>query len=138
MVLGIIGGVLAILLALLFIAGGVFFSQAFPALMESNMDYEMDSDYNYSFDNDDFEGLDLVGYIYGGLGIVVLIGGVLGLVGGLLVNKNNVLAGVLMLIGGVMIIYLVLLFILLLLGGIFALVKDNSVTNNPELRADFE
>ena len=53
----------------------------------------------------------------------------LGLTGALLVKKNNVLAGVLMLVGCAMALFTFfgfLGFLLMLLGGIFALVKDSS------------
>lgn len=56
-------------------------------------------------------------------GIIGLLGGACGLVGGLLVNKNNILAGVLMLVGGVLTFSGCFTFIILVLGGIFALVK---------------
>ena len=57
------------------------------------------------------------------LGILLLVGG-LGLAGGIIVKKRNVLGGVFMLVASVFGIVTCVSFILLLLGGIFALVKE--------------
>jgi len=141
MVLGLIGGIMAILIALLIIAGGVFFSQALPALMDSELSAEYyDEIGELDADVDMDTAMSMVGVVFAGLGGLLLVAGILGVIGAAVVNKNNVLAGVLMLIGGVIAmitIYGFLCFILLILGGIFALVRDNSASQ-PTFSQDFE
>ena len=58
------------------------------------------------------------------VGLLLLAGGGLGLAGGIIVPKRNVLAGVFMLVSSVFGVMTCVSFILLLLGGIFALVKE--------------
>lgn len=58
---------------------------------------------------------------------IIFVSGVLGVVGGILVKKKKILSGVLMLIGAVasfFTIWGIIVAILLLLGGIFALVNE--------------
>ncbi len=147
MVLGLIGGILAILIALLLFAGGAFISQMAPSLMESefNSEYaELSSEYpelngaNADIDMD--TAVNMVGYVFAGIGGLILVAGILGVVGAVVVKKSNVLAGVLMILGGILAlisIYGFISFILLLLGGIFALVRDNSA-NQPAFSPDFD
>ncbi len=139
MILGIIGGVVAILVALLAISGGVFFNTAYPEIMdklESEGAYTVELEQAAGFE----EGTRLAGQLFMGIGYVILAAGVMGLIGGIVVNKNNILAGVLMLISSVVTLFTVwaiLSFILFLLGGIFALVKDSSDVQ-PSVQAPLE
>jgi len=127
MVLGIVGGVVAILVALFAILGGVLFSTVNTTLFEENIDEE-----SYSIDIEDYRQQSKVGSIvFIVIGSIIFIAGLLGIIGGIIVKKNNIAAGVMMLIGRVITliaIWAILAFIPLLLGGIFALVKDNSST----------
>ena len=142
MILGIIGGVIAILVALFAILGGLIFRTAVPSLMESDIYDEMITEYNeemsdkidgeiYTPDVDDFtEGYKVAGYMFIGIGGIIFISGLLGIIGGAIVKKNNIAAGIMMLIGSCITLFTlwsILSFPLLLLGGIFAFVKDNTV-----------
>ncbi len=128
MILGIIGGVAAILVGLLAISGGVFFNNAYPEIMD-----EIESEGAYPVELEQAAGFEagtkLAGQLFMGIGYVILAAGVMGLIGGIVVNKNNIIAGVLMLISSVVTfftVWAILSFILFLLGGIFALIKDDS------------
>ncbi|MEX1376508.1 MAG: DUF4064 domain-containing protein [Eubacteriales bacterium] len=141
MVLGIIGGVLGILAALLsFAMGSLFKSDALTDMMEQSIEIAEadpefaeaygDMDIEYELNSEEFEmGTKMAGGILNGIGIFMVIASVLGIIGAAIVNKNNIAAGVMMLLAGIGLLFTVwgiLSFILFLLGGIFAFVKDNS------------
>jgi len=145
MILGIIGGVIAILVSLFAILGGMAVRTVMPEMMEQMPEImeELETQDGYTVDmsdmpnSEEFEtASNFAGGIFTGLGVVILIVGILGIVGGAIVKKNNVVAGVLMLIACVISIFTVwglFAFLPLLLGGIFALVKDNS-TAQPQVQ----
>ncbi|MEX1307757.1 MAG: hypothetical protein AB1Z19_04445 [Eubacteriales bacterium] len=141
MILGILGGAIAILIALIIIGSALFFTAAVPVLMDSEFYGE---EYN-NYDSIDFNVEKSFGFViafvtsYGG---GVLLSGILGLTGGLLVPKHNVLAAVLMLLGSaitlILFYYGIIPFLLMLLGGIFALVTDNNAPAKPTFDPNFE
>ncbi len=143
MVLGIVGGILAIIFSIvaLVIAGtaDIFipnvnyyddFMDEFDDALEGFGDeygFEFDFDYNYDW-NDAAQSAARAGitymYVAGSLGI---IGGILGIIGGAVVKKKNVLAGIFMIIGCVLSSlsgWGLFGSIPLLVGGILALIKD--------------
>lgn len=132
-VLGIVGGCLAIVFSLFIIFAGVMFIAVIPIIENSEFDSSIqpdnDFDDGFNFNNEEVdESTRFGGMIFLGLGSLIFTSGVLGLVGGILVKKRNVLSGIFMLIGGgicLIIIWAFLLGILLLLGGIFALVNES-------------
>ena len=130
-VLGIVGGTIAILVAFFIIMGGLFFRAAYPNIIETADHTEFNENYpEFEIDkNEQIESTKFAGLIFLGGGTFILIAGIVGLVGGIIVNKHNIAAGIMMLLSSVVclvIIWAILAFIPLLLGGIFALVRDNS------------
>ena len=144
-ILGIVGGVIAILLALFAFARVRYYHVDVPAFIESSSDEEyynetyqetykkMFSDilgdaytprvYTFS------EALKMVVNIFIGIGILISIAGILGIVSGAILEKSNIVAGVLMIIASIISLITVVGIIaspFLLLGGIFALIKDRS------------
>jgi hypothetical protein len=132
-VLGIVGGCMAIVFSLVIIFAGVMFAVVIPSIENSefHIDVEPDNDFydSYNFDDETLNKfLSIPGFIFFCLRSLIFISGVLGLVGGILVTKRNVLSGVLMLVGGaicLVIIWAFLIAVLLIIGGIFALVNEN-------------
>lgn len=143
MVLGIIGGALTILISLFYI---IMFA-ALGTLTGTDFDY-------FEYSNDIFDTsmktyqevslinaatpIDQAGaaasmasficiFIFG----FILLGGGLGLAGGILAEKKSVMAGVFMLVASVLSVFYCITFILLLLGGIFALVKSRDTAPPP-------
>jgi len=143
LVLGIVGGILAIIFGIvsLVIAGTAdifvpdsiyyddFMNEFDDALEQYGDEYGFDFKFDYNYDwNDAAQAAARAGIIYmyiaGSLGI---IGGILGIIGGAIVRKKNVLAGVFMFIGCVLSSlsgWGLFGGIPLLVGGILALVKD--------------
>jgi len=115
MVLGIVGGSLAILIALVYLLIGIISAATFTAL--SGVE---------GFDRyGGYQAGDFATYLPLFAGVILgFLGGGLGLAGGILVPKRNVMAGVFMLVGSVVTALYCITFILLVLGGIFALVKE--------------
>ncbi len=129
-VLGIIGGCLAVISALLCLALGLFLllgSQAFFSELFSFINEVAIHNVPFNFIDGNFVGV-ISGVFVLFTAVISLAAGVLGLIGAVSVNKNNVKAGVLMIVGaGLCLITPVIGFFpmaLLLLGGIFALVKE--------------
>jgi hypothetical protein len=125
-VLGIVGGAVSLLAALLCIIGGIIFMTTDTSIFTDLFDnMYMDMGFASSM---------IMNWTAGILGIVLIViavlnavGGVLGLVGGLMVDKKNVTAGVLMIVSAGISLLLSgnwLTMILCTLGGIFALVKE--------------
>ena len=140
LVLGIIGAAFAIIVAIVFLAGGAFLGAASNVV--NNMDEQLGDIIAESTDGDvrvdiDLDGLgevtgaaaDLVSvwaYVWCGLSVV---GAVLGIIGAVKVNKNNVTAGVLMLVAAVPSFFTgvgIIASILFIIGGILALVSGKS------------
>jgi hypothetical protein len=119
LVLGIVGGVLAIIFGIvsLVIAGTVDyltpndyssyddymdeFSDALEEFDTGEYDFDYDFDYDDSWDyaSTAVNGVATYYYIVGPLGIIA---GILGIVGGAIVKKKNVIAGVFMIVGCVL------------------------------------
>lgn len=125
-VLGIVGGSLALLMALLFIACGILLMAINSDFIQRILDVvqaDVPHAAGFLFDwSTDVAGITAI--VIGGVKAVC---GVLGLVGGLSVKTNNVTAGVLMIVAaGVSLIITGawITTVLLTLGGIFALVKE--------------
>ena len=116
MVLGIIGGMIAIVYAAFLIFGGAMFG----TLPVQNGLINESQQFGFR--------------VFTSLGIAGLIGGVCGIVGGALALKKRVLSGVLMLVGSVLSMvgfFNFLSFILLVLGGIFVLIPDKQTAGQP-------
>ncbi len=118
LVLGIIGGVLAIIFAIMFIASGALVNTAVDTL----------------------EGFDAFDEVYNAAvgatttwlyvaGILSIIGGILGIVGGALAKKKNVLAGILLVVAAIASLFTALGFIatiLFVLAAVFAFIPEKS------------
>lgn len=139
MILGIIGGVMGILAALLsFAMGSMFNSDVMQDAMQQSIEMaqndpqyaEAYGDIEYEFDSPEVQqGLNIAGGLFKGLGIFMIAASILGIIGAAIVKKSNIAAGIMMLLAGIGLLFTVwgiLSFILFLLGGIFAFVKDNS------------
>ena len=132
-ILGIIGGGLALLLSSVFLLIGIitFFTQTPDEILEGYNSYE---EFIEDYPLQRQEGLatsKAFSPLFLHAGIYALIGGVIGIVGGAIVNKNRIIAGILMLIGSGFCLYSVVgfvSFILLLIGNILAFVKSNDIT----------
>ncbi len=141
LVLGIIGGVLAVIFGIVYIIGGIAaaslvgsadalantlgeFGDAMEAegwtVEDADVDFEgFDDVYNASVG----AGITMI-YV---VGIISIVGAVLGIVGGAMVKKKNVVAGVLMLVAAVPSFFTglgILASILFIIGGILALIPD--------------
>jgi len=124
MVLGIIGGVVSILLGLFLILGGAtFMSESFWENAFSNAtstgDVQINPEYMQQYKS--------TGTFFMRLGIFSSISGIVGMIGGMIVRKMNVAAGVMMLVAAVLnmfVFFNVLSIILFIIGGIFALVRE--------------
>lgn len=103
MVLGIVGGALRLIGAFILV---LIANVMLPALTATSHIQNT-------------EAFSLIRTIYDFIAIPIGLGGILGLIGGLVVKKNNTAGGVLMIIGTVL-----GLDILLLLGGIFAFIQE--------------
>jgi protein-S-isoprenylcysteine O-methyltransferase Ste14 len=155
-VLGTVGGILALICAILILLGSAFFNVILNQIYEEekfyseseNEDSELDADdlKKYKLDDakaeDDDEStvtdeqiknfMSWFGIIYG---LFVLTAGLLGVISVFFVNTKNVLAGVLMLVGGIIMFITLwgfIIAVMLVLGGIFALVngKNSNINNN--------
>ncbi len=117
MVLGIVGGALSLLGALSMIILGAFMNSD-QGFFSGILNRVYSDFFNIS---GDFWGI-----LFLVIGVAELVCGVLGLIGGLKVNKNNVTAGVLMIVsaGISLLMSAWLSMILFALGGIFALIKE--------------
>ncbi len=122
MVMGIIGGSLALLIALFLILGGA-------AFLNRSL-WEFDSGYD-DWEWNTREAMDAGRNVGGGLfitfGVLSAIGGAMGLIAGIIVKKSNVAAGVLMIISAVICLIVFFNFvsmILFILGAVFAFVKE--------------
>lgn len=141
LVLGIIGGVLAIIFGIIYIVGGIAasslvgsadalgntldeFSEAMEAegwvVEDADLDFEgYDDVYNASVG----AGITMV-YV---VGILSIVGAVLGIVGGAMTKKKNVIAGILMLVAAVPSFFTglgIIASILFIIGGILALIPE--------------
>jgi hypothetical protein len=125
-VLGIVGGAVSLLAALLCIIGGIIFMTTDTSIFTDLFDnMYMDMGFASSMLMNWTAGI--LGVVLIVIGVLNAVGGVLGLVGGLMVDKKNVTAGVLMIVSAGISLLLSgnwLTMILCTLGGIFALVKE--------------
>lgn len=139
LVLGIIGGVLAIIFGIIFIISGIAVNSLFGSAdaladtmgeLSEQMEAEgwtvEDSDVDMSgYDAAVGAGLTTI-YVVGALSIV---GAILGIVGGAMAKKKNVLAGILMLVAAIPSFFTglgIIASILFIIGGILALIPDKS------------
>ncbi len=138
-VLGIVGGSLSALMAVLIILGGVFISSFITPILENYMDSEY---YENLLEAEEIEDYEIDEYLYKdgifdltrfsgavvvAIGVVFLIVAVLGIVGGALAESSNVLGGVFMLVSGLVALVTAVGFIggcLLIVGGIMAFIKE--------------
>ena len=122
MILGIIGGVIAIIIALFVIGGGIFLRNV-PEIMENAHNLriaERVASRGMSYD--------IMGSVTIIVGVVILLNGVLGIVGGSMVREHNTAGGIMMLVAGFVSFitgWAIISFVLFLIGGIFAFVKDD-------------
>ena len=136
-VLSIIGGTLAIIIAVFLFFGGVMLKTVAPTI--KNLDLEgveycayNDSVRSMYFDEETtkefFENVtDRVGFLSIIAGWALFVSATLGIVGGILAKKKNVLAGILMIVGALLSIFTlvgILPGLLLIAGGILAIIKD--------------
>ncbi len=142
MVLGIVGGVLALLFAIIYLISGAFVSGSANIIDDyTNFNNgEFSDDFFDSYDDGTFSyefdvnpgaivdyGIQAAAVWLWISGVLSIIGGVLGIIGGAQVKKKNVMAGVFMLVGGVLSVFTGVGFIsmvVLVVGGILALVKE--------------
>jgi hypothetical protein len=128
LVLGIVGGVLAVIFALLFMLSGAVVGSMGGALTElEGQGWEVESDLG-DMTIDQATGLASSWlYIAGGASIV---GAILGIVGGAMAKKKNILAGILLIVAAVPSLFTglgVIASILFVIGGILAFIpqKEN-------------
>ncbi len=138
-VLGIVGGCIAFIFSAFIILGGVAFSTIFPNIEFPENDTEIIvNGEKIEFDNNiDKDSYQKAGLVFVGYGSAILFAGILGILGGIFVKKKNIVAGILMLVGSAISFFTlwgIFISLLLLLGGIFALVRDSS--NNKTLYGD--
>ena len=129
-ILGIIGGALAVIIALFAMLGGAIFTsfeqaEVWSEGMESVIANDDTSDTQVI--NDESMVAHFVSRVFFILGAFILIMGVMGVIAGAIVNKHNVASGILMIVASAALFFTVwgfISFVLLLLGGIFALIKE--------------
>lgn len=131
LVLGIVGGVLAIIFALVFMLGGAFVNSMGGALTEmESQGWEVESDLG-DMTIDGATGLAAsMFYIVGGASIV---GAILGIIGGAMAKKKNIVAGVLLIIAAIPSLFTglgIIASVLFVIGGILAFIpqKENQAT----------
>ena len=141
LVLGIISSVFALLLAVIVIGLSASF---ISTMSDDGVRREMREAYDEIDGYEDIYGISLEkmemslnigGYAILGTGISSFVSFLFALVGSILVKKKNVLAGILLLVGALfsfLSIWGFLTAILLVLAGIFALVRDKSVMQEPQ------
>jgi ATP/ADP translocase len=123
MILGIIGGIIAIIIALCVIGGGIFLRNV-PELMENSHNVRIvqraaDAAMRYNF----------AGAFMIITGVVIALAGVVGIVGGSMVRGRSTAGGIMMLTAGFVSLitgFAVISFVLFLIGGIFAFIKDDA------------
>ena len=123
MVLGIVGGCLALLIGALAILGGVAFN-TMPPIDHSEFYAEHNLEYDQAEVDQSQKTAISMFFVLGG---IICLFGLLGIAGGILAKKKNILAGIFMLFSGGLcfsVIWAILAAIPLILGGIFALVKE--------------
>lgn len=142
MVLGIVGGVLAIIFAIIFIMSGAVMSTGVDVVNDLDglvVDIEGEDGNSVHVDLTE-NSSELFDTMAGSMvraaqtwiwiaAILSLVGAVLAIIGGAVVKKKNVLAGIFMIIAAVLCLFTGLGFIatiVLILSAIFAFVKDNS------------
>ena len=141
MVLGIIGGAISILICIMMLFGLTIGGMA---LQKEGVVDQAINEAQRQLDEQGFENRveigpfsnvigNFIGFGFGiaiFFGIIGLAGGVLSLIGGIRIEKNNVLSGIFMCVAAVLTIWLFIPFVLSLLGGIFALVQTKPQAGN--------
>ncbi len=143
LVLGIIGGALAIIFGIIFIVSGLAVNSLFGTTdaLDNTLDQLSDqleadglaidsSDIDLSNVDDAYNaaigtGITMI-YV---VGILSIVGAVLGIVGGAMVKKNNIVAGILMLVAAVPSFFTglgIIASIVFIIGGILALVSGKT------------
>ena len=124
MTLGIIGGIIALLLSFLLLFGGATFLNT--SLWKDA--YDSTENFNGTISESEFiEHTTAGGTIFLVTGICSAIAGILGLVGGIIVNRKNVTAGVMMIIAAAFSVFgffNLVSIILFIVGGVFALRRE--------------
>jgi amino acid transporter len=146
MVMGIVGGAIALIVAVLLFLGSVAVTNLAPwnNTYEYNYDYDYDDDFSHWDDDNEFSSWDddfkqdlmfesqdvaknVAGTMFLVPGIIAAVAGIMGLVGGIIVKKKNVAAGVLMIIAAVLSLFSffnIVSMVLFILGGVFALMRE--------------
>lgn len=152
LVLGIVGGALAIIFAIFYLLGGAIVNTGANYVKDiddlggamddlanqledqgwtvddSNVDWESDVDWS-SLDSAVDVGIGAVTAWLYVAGILSIVGGVLGIIGGAIVKKKNIVSGVLLIIAAVLSCFTVIGIIsgvVLALAAVFAFIKDKS------------
>jgi len=133
-VLGFIGGIMAVVFAIIIM---LLFGFLFAFAAE-----DADTVYYHGYEMGYFQDSAVSGGLFGFIvGFIPLVGGVLGIIGAAIVNEKNVAVGVSMLIGCFLILITPLgyiSFVLLLLGGVFALMKEPKQSDTPQQQVKVE
>jgi len=147
MVMGIVGGAFALLLSIVLIFGSAVFSnsQFWDDVYDKDYDFNSwDDDYDFddvfddAYDYDTYDDIEvfsqskevaqtMLGTIFLIPGICGAVAGIMGLVGGIIVKRKNVAAGVLMIIAAVLSLFSffnIVSMVLFILGGVFALMRE--------------
>lgn len=138
LVLGIIGGVLAIIFAIVFIAGGALMGSLTQGIdkLSAQMEaqgWEVVKDETASTLVSNAAGV-AAGTLWL-IGIAGIVGAVLGIVGGALAKKQSVIAGILMLVAAIPSFFTgfgVIASVLFIVGGIFAFIPQKSPQDLPQ------
>ncbi len=133
LILGIIGGALAVIFAIVFIAGGALVGSMTQSL--DDFTAEMEAEGWEVTENDAATSLmsDVTGTAAGTfwlIGILSIVGAALGIVGGTLAKKNGILAGIFMLAAAVPSFFTglgIIASVLFVVGGILAIIPQNNV-----------
>jgi len=140
MILGIIGGVLAILVGLITLFGGMALTKGLSGVMQGVTETAVNSSDDITIEGlDDFEAsLDEAEGALTNLVVLhatsTLIAGLAGLIGAIIVKKYNKVAGGAMILTAIILVSTahILSFILLFLGGLLAFLKDKKATPDME------
>lgn len=138
LVLGIIGGVLAVIFAIVFIAGGALMGSLTQGM--DKLSAQMEAEGFEIVQNKTASALasDAAGAAAGTMwliGIASIIGAALGIVGGALAKKKGVLAGIFMLVAAIPSFFTglgVIASLLFIVGGILAFIPQKSPQDLPQ------
>lgn len=138
-VLGLVGGCLALVCAFLYVLGGIFLlaggGNFINEILRMAGGFGRVPRFPFDWLRGSLVGFGAIIIIF--LGIMHAASGILGVIGARSIEKNNIQAGVLMLVGAGLSLLSGIGFIpmvLLLLGGIFALVKEKTPLSPPPIQ----